>query len=155
MQKRACFDHIWKRALGNGDKAVAIVSLLKTARAIEKESLEIRNFIKSQIAIGRLSKKLGSSDQIMTIWARSTNEFADPFTPEAATLISEVILPCSKGENSFPYCTLLASPPSLRLSSPVLDFRGDAGHSSCLTSLEHNTQHKYKTQTQCNARQLS
>ena len=90
MQKRACFDHIWKRALGNGDKAVAIVSLLKTARAIEKESLEIRNFIKSQIATGRLSKKLGSNEQIMTIWARSTNDFADPFTPEAATLISEV-----------------------------------------------------------------
>ena len=94
MQTRASFANIWKRALGTGDKAVAIVSLLKTAREIEKESLEIKNFIKSQIATGRLSKNLGSHDQIMTIWARSTNDFADPFTPEAATLISEVSSRC-------------------------------------------------------------
>ena len=87
---RVYFDRIWKRALGCGDTAIPLVSLLKIARQMEQESLQIRNFVRANITSGRFSKKLGSNDQIMTIWSRSTEDFAEPFTPEMATSVAEV-----------------------------------------------------------------
>ena len=87
---RVSFDRIWKRALGCGDVAIPLVSLLKIAREMDQESLQIANFVRANISNGRFSKKLGASEQIMTIWSRSTNDFAVPFTSEAATRVAEV-----------------------------------------------------------------